>query len=494
MVRLMKKSLNENETLQTKTLQSMIYSFGGFISKSGIDLILGIVLARLLLPEDYGLLGMIMIFMAVSERFIDSGMTQALIREKDVDVKDYSTVFYYNLGVALVVYFALFLSAGLISNFYNEPSLTLIVRVAGLSIVIGAFGLIQSVILVRELNFKVQSIIQLGASLLSGTIAIYFAYQGFGVWALIIKMISLRLITSIVYLMHNRWRPLLVFNIQSFKRYFNFGYKLLLTGILATIYQNIYNVIIGRFYSKNELGYYTKSKQFSDLAALSVTTSVTSVSYPVLSLLQDKTNLLEIGFSKIIKYSSFITFPIMIGLAVIAEPFVSILLGENWLPMVPYFQVLSLSAATLPHRSINLNVLKVKGRSDLFLKLEVIKMVIGLITIISVVLLEWGITGLLITVFVNSQIAFFINASYSKKFIHYSAISQFKDMIKPLIIAITMGIISYIIGFYLPFNVYINLLTQVTVGMIIYLLLSLIFKVEELRLLFGLVKSLLIKK
>jgi O-antigen/teichoic acid export membrane protein len=483
-----------NFNLKKKTIKSITYSFGGFVSKSGIELILGIVLARLLLPEDYGILGMIMVFIVISDQFIDSGMTNALIREKSVSTDDYSTVFYYNLAIAIVVYTILFFSANLVSRFYNEPSLVKILRISGLAIIIGSFGLIQKVILVRDVNFKVQSIILIIASLVSGIVAIYFAYIGYGVWSLIIKLILFRLLTSLLYIVHNWWIPVISFNVESFKKFFSFGYKLLLTGILATIYQNLYNVIIGKFYQKNQLGYYTKSKQFSDLAALSMATSVTDVSYPVLSQLQENPKLLKAGFEKVIKYTTFLTFPIMVGLAVIAEPFITILLGDKWVPMVPYFQILSISAITLPHRSINLNILKVKGRSDLFLKLDVIKIIIGLVSILFVVLLDLGIPGLLATVFINSKIAFFVNASYSKKLTGYSLLNQIKDMGKPLFATMLMASSTYLIGLELPYNMYINVIIQISYGVFVYLLLSYILKIEELKSIYALVKAMILKK
>jgi O-antigen/teichoic acid export membrane protein len=485
--------VKEKEILKRKTISALIYSFGGFIGKSGIEFILGVILARLLLPQDYGLLGMIMVFIGISQKFVDSGMTTALVREKKVNDEDYSTVFYYNLLVAVVLYFILYMLATRISLFFNEPLLVSIIRVAGLNLIISSFGLIQRTMLVRKLDFRLQTFIELIASAISGIIAIYFAHKGYGVWALIIKMLSMQVITTGLLILQNRWFPSMVFSWSSFKRLFGFGWKMLVTGLLATLYQNIYNVIIGKNYSQIELGYYTKSKQFTDLASYSITMSVEKVSYPVLSKLQDDHQSLKSGFKKIIKHSSFVTFPIMVGLAVVAESLIQVLLGENWLPMVPYFRILCVSGMTLPHRSINSNVLRVKGRSDLFLKLDIINIIVGISLIVIAVGFKTGMSGLLAAVFITSQSAFFIKSFYSKKFISYSSKEQLRDMMRPLLATFIMGLVVYVVGIFMEANDVIQLIVQLTVGVAIYILASKFAGVDELNTFFVLFKSLYLK-
>lgn len=480
--------MNEADSLKNKTVSALFYSFGGFVANSGIQFVLGIILARLLLPEDYGLLGMVMVFIAISQIFIDSGMTTALIREKEVSEEDYSTVFYYNLMLAIVMYALLFISANAISLFFREPLLVVIIRVVGLNLIIISIGLIQRTIMVRKLDFKTQTKIGVIASVLSGALAIYLAYHGYGVWALVIKLLSMQIITSFLFIAHNKWIPLLTFNLNSFKRLFGFGWKMLITGLLATLYQNVYNLIIGRYYSSTQLGYYTKSIQFRNLAANSITNSVTKVSYPVLSSLQDDKNSLRSGFKKIIKNSSFLTFPIMIGLAAVASPLIQVLLGDNWMPMVPYFQILCLAGMTLPHRSLNLNILLVKGRSDLFLGLDILKIIIGLSMIAIVIVFDYGIYGLLWTTFIMAKIAFFVNSHFSGKLISYSTKEQIKDMMPTLIISIIMGVIVYFSASILPLNNILKLVAQILIGVIIYILISKLSKIEELDTVYQLTK------
>jgi len=471
--------INKND-LKRKSISAMFYSFGGILANNGIQFIVGIVLARLLLPKDYGLLGMIMVFLAISDMFIDGGMTTALIREKEVSNEDYSTVFYYNLILAIFMYVVLFLTATSISQFFKEPILTIIIRVISLKLIIASFGLIQRVMLTKQLNFKTQTGVDMTAAIISGLIGIYFAYHKYGIWALVIQQITGQVITSTLLMIHNRWFPLLIFSWKSFKKFFGFGWKMLLTGLLATLYHNIYNLIIGKAYLATELGYYTKAKTFSDLPAVSITNAASKVVYPLLSNVQDDKDVFKAGFKKIIKNLNFIIFPIMLGLAVVAEPFIQILFGHNWLPMVPYFQILCLSGATLPHRSINLNILQIKGRSDLFLAIDFLNIIIGLASIGIVVVLELGIYGLLWSLFFDNLIAVYTNSFFSKRFISYSTMEQLKDMIPAVISAIIMGAIVYIVGKLLPFGSLLTLLTQVFTGIVVYIGASKLFRIQEL--------------
>ncbi|WP_214079178.1 lipopolysaccharide biosynthesis protein [Mesotoga sp.] len=482
--------MKENENLKARAISAMFYSFGGFVVGSGIQFVITVILARLLLPEDYGLLGMIVIFTSISQMFIDSGMTAALIREKNPSEEDFSTVFYYNLGLAILLYFVLFISANVISGFFDEPQLVGIIRVVGINLIIGSFGLIQRTILVRKLDFKSQTKIEVLAGLIAGIIAILMAFLGFGVWSLVVQLLSKQLIISTLFILNNKWKPLLVFNFSSFKRLFGFGWKMLVTGLLATLYNNVYNIIIGRVYSSSQLGYYTKSIQLRDLAAHSITTSVEKVSYPLLSQLQNERNSFKNGFMKIIKLSSFLTFPLMIGLTVAANPLIYVIFGEKWIPMVPYFQILCLAGLTFPHRAINLNILKVVGRSDLFLRLDILKIVVGLLSIGFVIVMNLGIYGLLWSSFFHAQFAFFVNSMFSKRYISYSTKNQLVDMTPSLIASILMGIAMYLTNKLLPFNAYTNLLLQIPIGFAVYVYVCKMFRIKELETMIQLIRSL----
>lgn len=476
-------------SIKNKTITGIAYSFGGYIINSGVEFVFGIVLARLLLPQDYGILGMVIVFIVISQVFIDGGMTTALIREKEVSHEDYSTVFYYNFVLAIVMYGIIFVSANAISDFFGEPTLVVIVRVMGLNLILGSIGLIQNTMLARKLDFKTQTKIGMIASITGGILAIGFAYYGFGVWSLVIKTLATQMIASTLLIAHNKWVPLLKFSKASFKKLFGFGWKILLTALLAALYNNVYNIIIGRVYSSTLLGYYTKSTQLSAIVANSITASVSKVSYPVLSQLQDDPVRFRAGFRKIIKTTSYINVPMMIGLAVTASPVIQLLFGDNWVPMTPYFQIICLCGITLPHVSMNLNILQVVGRSDLFLKLDIVMILIGLSAIGIVVVLDLGIYGLLWTLFIIAIIAFFVDSHYSKKYISYSTKEQLIDMIPSVSASVIMGIAVYTIGYLLPFGNLLILPIQILVGVAIYVVISKLAKIEEFDTIYGLIKT-----
>jgi O-antigen/teichoic acid export membrane protein len=472
--------MNEQNKLKSKTIWGIIWSFSDSIGKHFIQLLIQIVLARLLLPEDFGVIGMVTIFIAISQVFIDSGFTNGLIREKDPTQDDYSTIFFFNLIIAILLYLVLFVSASLISEFYQKPELVSIIRVLSLILIINAFGLVQRTMLTKSINFKSQMKVNLISSTISGAIGIIFALVGLGVWSLVIRTLVMQLIQAVLLSLSNRWTPSLVFSTSSFKRLFSFGWKLLLSSLISKLYDNIYYLIIGRVFSATDLGLYTNAEKLKDTAADSITSSIQNVSYPVLSNIQNDDERLKRGYRKIIKNSVFITFPVMLGLVVIAHPLFNTLLGEAWKLSIPYFQILCLGGMLYPLHAINLNILQVKGRSDLFLKAGIYKKIIGFISIGIVWFLNMGIIGLLWAVVVNSYIAYFINAFYSKKLISYPILEQIKDIKTTYIIAGIMGLVTYSLNYILQISDLIMLIIQISVGIAVYILLSLIFKVEEL--------------
>ncbi len=467
--------------LKTKAIKGMFWSFSEIVSLQGINFVVQIFLARLLMPEDFGLIGMITIFIAVSQSLIDSGFTSALIREKNVTNTDYSTVFYFNLVVSVVIYFILFFSSPLISNFYNEPRLVSIIRILSVVIVINAFGLIQRTILVREIDFKTQTKITFISSVLSGIVAVILAFLGFGVWCLVIRQILMQLTQSLMLIIHNKWIPSLEFNVISFKRFFGFGWKLLVSGLIDTLYTNIYYPVIGKFFSATDLGFFTNAKKMADIPAMATSQAVQKVSYPVLSQIQDNEKSLKNSFRKAIRNTIFITFPLMMGFAVIGEPLIKLLVGEKWVPSIPYFQILCFTGMLYPLHALNLNILQVKGRSDLFLKLEIIKKIIGVISIIVALFFGLGIIGLLWAEFFTSIISFFINSFYSKKMIDYSTRDQIKDISPIFFASIIMAGITYSVTFFLDLGNVFLLLIQIPVGILLYITLSYIFQIEEVK-------------
>jgi len=482
--------MQKQNSLKNKTISGIFWSFSEIITRQGIQFIIQVFLARLLLPKDFGIIGMITVFIAISNSVIDSGFSSALIREKKVSQEDYSTVFYFNLAMAVVMYVVLFFSADAISNFFNEPQLVAIVKVLALILIVNSFGLIQRTMLIKKIDFKTQTRISVISSILSGVIAIIFAYLGYGVWSLVIRMLSMQFILSLLLCLSNKWIPSLVFKIDSFKRLFGFGWKLLVSGLIDTLYKNIYYIIIGKFFSATSLGYYTNGKKIVDIASQSITTSVQKVSYPVLSSIKDDSERLRNGYRKIIKNSVFITFPLMIGLAAVAEPFIMIVFGEKWINSIPYLQILCFGIMLFPLHAINLNILQVKGRSDLFLKLEIVKKIIGISFITIVMVFRLGIIALLWTSVVGSYIAYFVNSYYSAQLLSYSTKEQIKDISVIFTISILMGVLVYFTGIMISGNNFIKIFSQISIGLLSYIGLSKLFKIEELKTIYDLVHSL----
>jgi O-antigen/teichoic acid export membrane protein len=472
--------MEEQSQLKKKTLSGLFWSFSDLIINQGIKFIIQIVLARLLLPKDFGIIGMITVFIAVSQSIIDSGFSNALIREKESSQEDFSTVFYFNLFMAAVLYILLFLFSESISSFFKEPQLVSILRVLALVIIVNSFGLIQRTILVKKIDFKTQTKISVISSIVSGVIAILCAYQGFGVWSLVIQTLLSQFIQSLLLSLYNRWVPSLVFSIDSFKKLFTFGWKLLVSGLINTLYNNLYFLIIGKKFSAVELGYYTNAEKLLDAVAQSITTSVQKVSYPVLSSIKEDEDKLRVAYKKIIKTTVFIAFPLMLGATAVANPLITLVFGEKWVNSIIYFQISCFAGMLYPLHAINLNILQVKGRSDLFLRLEIIKKIIGLSLISIVLFLKLGIIGLLWSAVLGSYISYFINSYYSAELLSYSTIEQIKDVIPVFIISILMSIVVYFSGVILPNNNLIKLVVQFIIGVITYGGVCKFAKIEEL--------------
>ncbi|PBB06462.1 lipopolysaccharide biosynthesis protein [Salimicrobium humidisoli] len=475
--------------LKSKTLHGLLWSFIELLSRQGIQLIIQIILARLLAPEHFGVIGMVTIFIAVSTAFVQSGLDQALIREKAPGDKDYSTVFYFNLAVSILVYAISFYFAPLIAQFYDESKLVGILRVIMLVVVINAVSSIQRVFLIRKVDFKTQTKISLISGLSAGAFAISFALMGLGVWSLVIQQIVMKFTEMILLLYNNRWAPSFIFDFYLFKKYFNFGYKLLLSSIIDIIYKNIYFVIIGKVYTLNQLGYYTNASKIRDVASLAVTQSIQKVTYPVLSKMNDDQSLLTKNYRLLIRLTAYVYFPFMLGLVCIAPSFIPLLLGEKWVPAINYFQLLCIASLLYPINAINLNILKVKNRSDLFLLIEIIKKIFLSILIIVAVILELGVSGLIYSAIISSIFNLFINAHYTGKEINYNISKQIKDMTPSLLLAIVMSSLIFLNFEYLKTPLFVKIMLEITFGIITYISLSLIFKIEELRLIFTLMRK-----
>lgn len=467
-------------SLKNKTMSGLFWSFIDLLARQGIQFVIQIILARLLMPEHFGLMGMIILFIAISNSLIDSGFSQALIRDQHTTQADYSTVFYFNIFISLLLYGVLFTLSPSISAFFKEPQLILMIRVISIVLIINALGIIQRVLLIKEVDFKTQSKISIIAVLISGIITITLAFLGFGAWSLVINIVSMQFIQTLLLWIFNKWIPSLTFNVQSFKRFFNFGYKLLLSGLIDTFYENIYYLLIGRFYSSAQLGLFTNAVKIRDLASMSIATTVQRVTYPILSSMQEDEERLKLGFRKIIKMSAFINFPLMMGLAAVAHPLFLVLLGDKWISSVVYFQFLCLGGMLYPLHAINLNILQVKGRSDLFLFIEIIKNLLLTVLLLLSFYFKLGIMGLIAAAVIHSYLSLFVNTYFSTGEIAYSFKEQLRDLVPVYFISIIMGVIVWWMGSLLPENPLIKLSCQVSIGVFLFIAGCKLFKIEEL--------------
>lgn len=453
-----------SESLKHKTVKGISWSFIDNIASSGITFLVGLILARLLTPAEYGIMAMIAIFIAVSNSIIDSGFSNALIRKVHVERVDYNTVFYFNFVISVVLYLLLFVSSPAISVFFKEPILVEVTRIIGLIIIINSLGIIPRTIFIKNINFKTQTKVSLVSSISSGIIGISMAFVGLGVWSLVGQQLSRQILNTLFLWVYCKWRPVWEFSINSFKELFGFGSKLLLSGLLDTIYKNIYYLVIGRFYTPAQLGQYTRAEQFNTIFSGNLTSVVQRVSYPVLSSIQEEPARLREAYRKVIKIAMLVTFACMLGLAAVAKSLIIILIGEKWLPAVRLLQIICFSGMLYPLHAINLNILQVKGRSDLFLRLEIIKKIIAIGPITIGVF--YGIEYMLLGGVFTSFIAYFLNSYYSANLIHYSTIEQVKDILPFFLISSFVAAVMWGISF-LNISAFSILLIQITLGLLI---------------------------
>ncbi|MDE6553323.1 MAG: lipopolysaccharide biosynthesis protein [Muribaculaceae bacterium] len=466
-----------SESLKNKTVKGTIWSSLERFSVQGIQFVVMIIMARILTPADYGLVGMLAIFIAVSQSLIDSGFSQALIRKQDRSEIDNSTVFYFNIGVGIILYLVLFLSAPLIADFYNEPQLIPITRVVGLSLVFNSLSIVQRALLTVTLDFKTQAKASFVGAILSGAIGISMAYTGYGVWAIVWQQISNLATVTILLWILSHWKPIWAYSWKSFRDLFGFGSKLLASGLLDTIFRNLYLIVIGKFFKASDLGYYTRAHQFTDFASSNITGIFMRVAYPVLASIQTDDKRLSNVYRRLLRTSAFIIFPLMMILAAVARPLILSFLTKEWLFSATLIQILCLSQMWYPIHGINLNLLQVKGRSDLFLKLEILKKIITVINLC--ITLPLGLIPMCIGMIVTSIIALVINTYYTEKLIHLGFFKQMKDLLPTLLLSLATGAIVYLTVIYIPMKSWIALTLGILEGILLYVGLAKILKFSE---------------
>ena len=474
------------DSLKQKTFSGLIWNFLETFALQAFGLVQGVILARLLMPSDYGLIAMTGVFFAVSYTLMDAGFTTALIRKKERKEIDYSTVYVTTLIISFVLSVILCLCARLIADFYNEPILQYIVYVNAVLLFLWSFVSVQTARLSIQLDFKAKSIINVIATVITGIVSIILAFMGWGVWSLIFPNFISIAIRFVLYWRYQCWLPKFDFSWTLYKEYFSYGSKLMLTNLLNTIYGNVYPLIIGKYYSSSRLGYYTKAQNYAGLSSSVLGGVIYRVTFPVLSKIQDDDEALSAIYRKMIRVTAYVVFPLAVLLFVLARPFVIVLITEKWVSCIPYLQVLCFAAMWNPIHSLNLNLLLIKGHSDLYLRLEVIKKIIG-VTVIFITIPF----GLLVMCYgqLGAAILFlFMNTYYTGKFIHVGFLKQMKDLIPTILYATSMGFLVWGLKLFISLEI-LQLIVGLLVGIMSYVAISKMMKSMELFYLVDIVKQ-----
>lgn len=426
------------DSLKKQAVKGVVWSAVERFSVQGIQFVLSIVIARLVAPSEYGLIAMLGIFMAIAQTFIDSGFSNALVQKKDRTEVDFSTVFYFNIVVALLVYLILYFSAPYIALFYKEPLLDIITKWVGVNIIISAFSIVQRAKLTIQLDFKTQAKASLISVVASGVLGIFLAYYGYGVWALVTQALLNNLLDTLLLWLFAHWMPKWKFSYQSFKQLFSFGSKLLLSGLLHSVYLNLYTLVIGRKYSATDVGYYNRSYSIAQYPSVNIVMIISRAIYPLQCEMQDDDERLTRSFIQYLRMSCYIIFPLMMGLAVLAKPLVLLLLTERWLPAAKLISILSIAYMWYPVMVINNQILNVKGRSDYFLKAEIVKKVLAVL--ILVITMQYSLTWLCLGIVFYNILDIIIIIYFVKKVILTSYLSQIKSLFPIFFITMVMGI------------------------------------------------------
>ena len=467
-------------------VNNFVWRFAERCGAQVVTLIVSIVLARILSPSDFGTVSLVMVFTTIMQVFVDSGLGTALIQKKDADDLDFSSVFYFNLVVCLILYIGMFVAAPYISCFYNDSSLTAIIRVISLTIVISGVKGIQQSYVSRNMLFKRFFFATLGGTIFSAFLGIGMAYMGYGVWSIVAQQLSNTAIDTLILWITVKWRPKKLFSWARLKGLLSYGWKLLASSLLDTVYNNLRNLIIGKIYTSADLAYYNQGDKFPKVIVTNINASIDSVLLPSMSGEQDNAERVKSMTRRAIKTSTYIMAPLMMGLLFCAEPVVKLLLTEKWIPCVPYLRIFCFTYMFWPIHTANLNAIKAMGRSDLFLRLEIIKKAMGLILLLLT--MRISVMAMAYSLIVSGILSQVINSWPNWKLLNYKYIEQLRDILPSIIVATCMGICVYCIGF-LSLPTIITLIVQVVVGATIYIGVSAIFKLEEFEYLLGMVKS-----
>lgn len=477
-------------SLKQQILEGVVWTFAEQFGSQLIGFGISVVLARLLLPTDFGTIALFGVVMAIAKVFVDGGLIGSLIRTQNIDKKDLSTVFWFNLATAITFYLLIYMTASWVADFYNQDLLTPLIRVYAVILIIDSFVAVQGVQFIKKMDFKTNFKIQLPSMIVGGIAGIGFAYYGFGAWSLVYFSLIQNSIFTLQYWFYSDWRPSFIFDIEKFKYHFSFGSKLMLSNLLDVSFNNIYTILIGKRFSTSELGFYNRADSLKQLPISNISSTLNKVTFPLFAKISHDDEKLRETYKKLLKLVMFVIAPIITLMIILAEPLIRFLLTDKWLPSVPYFQILCIAGILYPIHTYNLNILQAKGRSDLYLKLEVLKK--ALIIIVVCISIKFGLIGLVWGQVVTSCLSLFINTHYTSNFLKYSMLNQMKDLAPSLFLAAVCGALVWLADtFY--FNVFPDFSRLVCISLI-YLLLyigfSVISKCKEI----GLLKELIIKK
>ncbi len=470
---------------------NLIWRFLERCGAQGVTLVVSIVLARLLNPDAYGLVALVTVFTTIMQVFVDSGLGNALIQKKEADDLDFSTVFFFNIAICCVLYMVMFFSAPAIASFYNQPELIPVIRVLSIIIIISGIKNVQQSYVSRNMLFKRFFFSTLGGTICAAIAGIVMAYLGFGVWALVAQMLFNAAIDTSILWITVKWRPKKMFSFERLKGLFSFGWKILLSSLLDAVYNDLRQLIIGKKYTKEELAFYNQGKKYPQFFVTNINTSIDSVLLPAMSAEQDNKERIMLMTRRSVKISTYIMMPLMVGLAVVAKSVVVLLLTEKWLPCVMFLRIFCFSFAFYPIHTANLNAIKALGRSDLFLKLEIVKKIVGIVAILSTMWIS--VEAMAYSVLVTTIINQIINAWPNKKLLNYSYLQQVKDMIPQMSLSIFMGVVVYIIQL-IGLRPVITLIIQVVAGCILYIGGSVIFKIDSFLYLIEIIMGFIKKK
>lgn len=468
----------QQESLKNKTIKGVGWSAADALLGQGVTFIVGLVLARLLSPDEYGLIGICLIFTTVLNGIVDSGFSNALIRKKDVTDEDYNTMFTTNMAISIVLYVLLFISAPFVSDFFHRVELIALVRVTGLILFFNALSITQVTILTKNIDFKTKTKASLVSAIISGVIGIAMAFMGYGVWSLVAQQLSKQLLYTLCLWVLSKWWPRFTFYKDSFKYMWGFGWKLLASGILNNVWNQLYQVVIGRCYTSSTLGHYTRANEYASIFSSNLTLIVQRVSYPVLAEIQDDKERMVQGYRKVIKVTMFVTAVCMISLGAVSEPLIYTLIGTKWHEAATYLPLICISMSLYPLHAINLNIFQVLGRSDIFLYLEILKKIVGIVPI--VIGIFCGIYYMLLASILTGVISLYLNTWYTGKTLNYSFWKQLRDITPSYFTALVIALAVYFLK-YLSLPYYAVLMLQIIVGIVACITISEIFKFNEYK-------------